>query len=241
MRVLRSFTTNVNAPQARASCDAGLDEMEGRPSDPEDPQSEGEDEGASERDFLRPAAAVAEEADPETGAGTAMAARAPRGGRPVESPPTLPPRSPGAETPPPSPGLPFGCCEEGECAICLGPLANATPFPHDDCPHIYCAGCLEKLRAHDPAAAILCPQCRRRGPTPPRQRPPPPPPRLPPGPLSRRKKLQILTICALGIGLLVFVILVDITAVDFGCGKRGDSDSPNGAGCWVQNDGDSAG
>ena len=54
------------------------------------------------------------------------------------------------------------------------------------------------------------------------------------------EKLQILAICALGIGLLVFVILVDITAVDFGCGKRGDSDSPN-AGCWVQNDGDSAG
>ena len=177
--------------------------MEGRPSDPEDPQSEGEDEGASERDFLRPAAAVAEEADPETGAGTAMAARAPRGGRPVESPPTLPPRSPGAETPPPSPGLPFGCCEEGECAICLGPLANATPFPHEDCPHIYCAGCLEMLQAHDRAAAILCPQCRRRGPTPPPsaanfepgQRPEPPDG-------ARRRKLALAIMCAGAIGLL---------------------------------------
>ena len=176
--------------------------MEGRPSDPEDPQSEGEDEGASERDFLRPAAAVAEEADPETGAGAARAtAGAPRGGRPVESPPTLPPRSPGAETPPPSPGLPFGCCEEGECAICLGPLANATPFPHEDCPHIYCAGCLEMLQAHDRAAAILCPQCRRHGPTPPPSAANPEPgPEPPDG--ARRRKLALAIMCAGAIGLL---------------------------------------
>ena len=59
---------------------------------------------------------------------------------------------------------------ERNCAICLGAMVNAMPFPNEACPHIYCAECLEGLRAHDPAAAtdrhgagdIRCPQCRRK-------------------------------------------------------------------------------
>ena len=50
--------------------------------------------------------------------------------------------------------------EGRECAICLGAMANATPFPNEACPHIYCAECLGRLRAHDPAV-FRCPQCRR--------------------------------------------------------------------------------
>ena len=61
-----------------------------------------------------------------------------------------------------------------DCAICLQQLEVPVAFPAAGCPHFYCAGCLETLRAHSyhrrsssgggtTAAAITCPLCRRRG------------------------------------------------------------------------------
>ena len=61
-----------------------------------------------------------------------------------------------------------------DCAICLQQLEVPVAFPAAGCPHFYCAGCLETLRAHSyhrrsssgggtTAVAMTCPLCRRRG------------------------------------------------------------------------------
>jgi hypothetical protein len=104
--------------------------------------------------------------------------------------------APEPEPEPPLPGEPgsahqptitAACDARAECAICLGSVTDPTPFPHEKCPHVYCAGCLDTLQRHTPVVAVLCPQCRRRG-----LPPPAPPPAPPPPPPTARRRIAIL-------------------------------------------------
>ena len=56
-------------------------------------------------------------------------------------------------------GATTGGEERVQCAICLEPARSPRPFPHPDCSHSYCAGCLASLRGRSSSAT--CPQCRR--------------------------------------------------------------------------------
>ena len=49
------------------------------------------------------------------------------------------------------------------CAICLDAPRDARPFPHPECPHAFCAECLENLHEHcrSGGGGVLCPVCRR--------------------------------------------------------------------------------
>jgi hypothetical protein len=58
--------------------------------------------------------------------------------------------------------------EHAECAICLAQMCRPTAFPNPQCPHRYCADCLDELLEHgnscEPPKMVLCPQCRRPAP-----------------------------------------------------------------------------
>ena len=143
----------------------------------------------------------------------------------IDSPPTQAPGSPGADSSPPgSPEHPFGCAgATNECAICLGELTKPKPFPNEDCPHVYCGSCLLKLQAHTPDRAILCPQCRRRGPVPP-PLPIPTPLPLPPLPVTMTRRLAVVFVgLAVAVAMLWLLMTVPLTdgSVDCGTGNCG--------------------
>ena len=175
-------------------------------------------------------AAAAEEGTPRTperrGAGIVDSPPTQAPGTPerrsaaIDSPPTQAPRSPGADSSPPgSPEHPFGCAgATNECAICLGELTNPKPFPNEDCPHVYCGTCLLKLQAHTPDRAILCPQCRRRGPVPP-PLPIPTPLPLPPLPVTMTRRLAVVFVgLAVAVAMLWVLMTVPLTDGSVNCG-----------------------
>lgn len=119
---------------------------------------------------------------------------------------------PEALTPQPALGNDAGETEDltEDCAICLSPISDATTFP-SECGHVYCATCIDDLRAHTPPTkAITCPKCRRQAPRPPRPFLLAPSERPPPRRISKKRRAVILVCMLIGVGSCFFAMAYDI-------------------------------